>query len=508
MEDFNNLLCSSFFLLLLSFPVVFFFFFYIIKKKKIRCSSSSNNKQGSVVNFYEIVKNGHRFLDWSTERLQASATHTVTLPGIVLTTSPSNVEHVIKTNFRNYPKGPRSIATLEDLLGRGIFNSDGDHWRTQRKLASPGFNTKTIRTFLLDAVRSEVADRLLPFLSAAGAESAVVDLQDVLERFAFDNVCKVAFDVDPGRLSSRGGSGEGDAFACSYEAATAIVMGRFKTPRLLWSLRRLLGLGRERALKRELAVLKDFAAKVVNEKRRDHAIGTGGGRDLLSMVMAEGDFSDEFLRDLVLNYVLAGRDTTSSAMSWFFWLVSSRPEVERRIVGETESVRARHGSSAGSMFTLEELREMSYLHAALSEAMRLYPPVALETRYCAEGDVLPDGTEVGKGVIVMHSPYAMGRMESLWGEDCGEFRPERWLDPDGVFQPRSPYEYPVFHGGPRMCLGKDMAYIQMKAVVASVMERFVVDVVVEEEEREREPEPELVVVLRMKKGLPVRIIAR
>ncbi|KAJ6829581.1 putative cytochrome P450 94B3-like [Iris pallida] len=305
------------------------------------------------------------------------------------------------------------------------------------------------------------------------AESAVVDLQDVLERFAFDNVCKVAFDVDPGRLSSRGGSGEGDAFACSYEAATAIVVGRFKTPRLLWSLRRLLGLGRERALKRELAVLKDFAAKVVNEKRRDHAIGTGGGRDLLSMVMAEGDFSDEFLRDLVLNYVLAGRDTTSSAMSWFFWLVSSRPEVGRRIVGETESVRARHGSSAGSMFTLEELREMSYLHAALSEAMRLYPPVALETRDCAEGDVLPDGTEVGKGVIVMHSPYAMGRMESIWGEDCGEFRPERWLDPDGVFQPRSPYEYPVFHGGPRMCLGKDMAYIQMKAVVASVMERFV-----------------------------------
>ncbi|KAJ6834912.1 putative cytochrome P450 94B3-like [Iris pallida] len=505
MEDLNNLLCSSLLLVLLSFPVVFFFFYII--KKKIRRSSS---KQGPTLNFYELVKNGHRFLDWSTERLQASATHTVALSGIVLTASPSNVEHVIKTNFRNYPKGPRNIATLEDLLGRGIINSDGDHWRTQRKLASPGFNTKTIRTFLLDAVRSEVADRLLPFLSAAaaGAESAVVDLQDVLERFAFDNVCKVAFDVDPGRLSSRGGSGEGDAFACSYEAATAIVVGRFKTPRLLWSLRRLLGLGRERALKRELAVLKDFAAKVVNEKRRDHAIGTGGGRDLLSMVMAEGDFSDEFLRDLVLNYVLAGRDTTSSAMSWFFWLVSSRPEVGRRIVGETESVRARHGSSAGSMFTLEELREMSYLHAALSEAMRLYPPVALETRDCAEGDVLPDGTEVGKGVIVMHSPYAMGRMESIWGEDCGEFRPERWLDADGVFQPRSPYEYPVFHGGPRMCLGKDMAYIQMKAVVASVMERFVVDVVVEEEEREREPEPELGLVLRMKKGLPVRIRAR
>ncbi|KAH7864814.1 hypothetical protein Vadar_034154 [Vaccinium darrowii] len=88
--------------------------------------------------------------------------------------------------------------------------------------------------------------------------------------------------------------------------------------------------------------------------------------------------------------------------------------------------------------------------------MRLYPPVQFDSKFCQEDDTLPDGTFVKKGTRVTYHPYAMGRMERIWGPDCLEFKPERWLE-NGVFRPVSPFKYPVFQAGVRVCLGKELA---------------------------------------------------
>ncbi|KAK1278974.1 Cytochrome P450 86B1 [Acorus gramineus] len=98
----------------------------------------------------------------------------------------------------------------------------------------------------------------------------------------------------------------------------------------------------------------------------------------------------------------------------------------------------------------------------------------------------------------------MGRLESIWGNDCLEYRPERWLgEEDGVFKAESSFKYPVFHAGPRMCLGKEMAYTQMKSIAACVIERFVIDVVAPSQ-----PQHVLSLTLRMKGGLHVRVRER
>ncbi|MCL7026598.1 hypothetical protein MKW94_010330 [Papaver nudicaule] len=68
---------------------------------------------------------------------------------------------------------------------------------------------------------------------------------------------------------------------------------------------------------------------------------------------------------------------------------------------------------------------MVYIHASLCESMRLYPPVPIDSKEAASDDILPDGTIVMKGMRVSYSPFAMGRMENLWGSDCNEFKPER-----------------------------------------------------------------------------------
>ncbi|CAI0544384.1 unnamed protein product [Linum tenue] len=118
------------------------------------------------------------------------------------------------------------------------------------------------------------------------------------------------------------------------------------------------------------------------------------------------------------------------------------------------------------------MTEMHYLTSAVYETLRLFPPVQFDSKFALNDDVLPDGTIVRKGDRVTYHPYAMGRMESIWGPDRLEFRPERWLNDDGLFVPRSPYEYPVFQGGSRVCLGKEMAIVEMKTVILAVIRRF------------------------------------
>jgi cytochrome P450 len=157
----------------------------------------------------------------------------------------------------------------------------------------------------------------------------------------------------------------------------------------------------------------------------------------------------------------------------------------------------------------EELKGMHYLHAAITEAMRLYPPVPINSRVAAADDVLPDGTTVRAGWFADYSAYAMGRMPRLWGPRCREFLPERWLDVDqGEFVAADAARYPVFHGGPRACLGKEMAYVQMKAVAAAVIRRFRVEPVRAPASMDAPPPYEMAVTLRMKGGLRVRIRRR
>ncbi|KAJ6352311.1 hypothetical protein OIU76_001512 [Salix suchowensis] len=88
--------------------------------------------------------------------------------------------------FYDYEKGSKSRQTLFDFLGNGIFNIDGDSWKFQRQVSSHEFNTKSLRKFVETVVDTEVSQRLIPILSTAAANNTVLDLQDILQRFAFD----------------------------------------------------------------------------------------------------------------------------------------------------------------------------------------------------------------------------------------------------------------------------------------------------------------------------------
>jgi len=154
--------------------------------------------------FPHLAKNGHRLVEWSVEVAKRSPTQTTTfkapgLPGLVITANPDNVEHIAKTSFANSPKGDFLPSKLEDFLGHGIFNFDGEQW-LWRKAASVEFSKRSLRKFILYSVQSEVVGRLLPLLEQAERHGRTLDMQHVFECFTLDNICNVAFGEDPGLL--------------------------------------------------------------------------------------------------------------------------------------------------------------------------------------------------------------------------------------------------------------------------------------------------------------------
>ncbi|VAI59151.1 unnamed protein product [Triticum turgidum subsp. durum] len=305
---------------------------------------------------------------------------------VTVTCDPRNLEHVLKARFDNYPKGPFWHGVFQDLLGDGIFNSDGDTWLAQRKTAALEFTTRTLRTAMSRWVSRSIHGRLLPILADAAKGKAHVDLQDLLLRLTFDNICGLAFGKDPETLAQ--GLPENE-FASAFDRATEATLNRFIFPECLWRCKKWLSLGMETTLTSSMAHVDQYLAAVIKKRKLELAAGNGKcdtaatHDDLLSRFMRKGSYSDESLQHVALNFILAGRDTSSVALSWFFWLVSTHPAVERKI-----------------------------------------------------------------------------------------FRPERWLSADGTkFEQHDSYKFVAFNAGPRVCLGKDLAYLQMKNIAGSVLLR-------------------------------------
>ncbi|XP_042500102.1 cytochrome P450 704C1-like [Macadamia integrifolia] len=392
------------------------------------------------------------------------------------TTDPQNVEHILKTKFDIYIKGSLS-HDIEDLFGNGIFNADGDKWRQQRKIASSEFSTRVLSDFSCAVFRRKAA-KLAEIILGFQAMNQSFDIQDFLMRSSLDSIFKVGFGVDLDCLE--GSSEEGRAFIKAFDDSNRHIFWRNSDP--FWKLRKILNLGSEASLKKNIKIMDDFVFGVISNKRKlmFEQQNYNKKKDILSRFLVESKkdpqrMTDQYLRDIILNFMIAGKDTTAGTLSWFFYLLCKHPLIQEKVAEEVrEVINCKENENNIDAFkeclTDAAVEKMHYLHASLTETLRLYPAVPIDGRSADTDDVLPDGFKVKRGDVVFYLAYAMGRMTHIWGEDAEEFRPERWLN-NGVFQPESQFKFVSFHAGPRICLGKEFAYRQMK-IVAMVLLHF------------------------------------
>ena len=386
-------------------------------------------------------------------------------PHFVVTTDPRVVQHILSSNFDNYIKGPDWHRRFKDLLGDGIFNVDGKLWYLHRKLSSRMFSTGNFRDNMLKVFLRH-GETVVGTLDGAAASGAPLDLQDLFLRFTLDSIGDIAFGEDVGSLTQRD-----VPFATAFDFCQHVTNERFLLP--FWEVVEPL-LPRGRQMRANLKILDEYTFALLARRRATHAEGgeaAGGPRDLLSHFIgredAEGQpFDDRMLRDIVMNFIIAGRDTTAQLLSWTFYLLTQHPEVEARLLAEVEA------ALGGGGVTWEGLKQMRYAHAVLMETLRLYPSVPKDAKCAAADDVLPDGTQVRKGMFVGFLPYAMGRSPRLWGESAEVFDPERWLRDECAMREPNLFKFTAFQAGPRRCLGMDMAHLEAKAVLATLLPRF------------------------------------
>ncbi|CAN6302364.1 unnamed protein product [Urochloa humidicola] len=463
-----------------------------------------------------LLGNLHHLHEWITSLLVASHLNFLfTGPPrsgmqFFVTADPANVRHVFTSNFGNYPKGPE-FEEIFDILGGGIFTADGDSWHRQRAKAQLLMSSPAFRGFVSRYSRDKVGNALLPLLAHFAGAGEAFDLQDVFLRLTFDTTTTLVFGVDPGCLSV--GLPE-VPFARAMDDAMHVLLLRHVVPMTWWKLARRLGVGHERKMEAARRTIDAFVADTIATRRaekatRAAAAGAVGSADLLSSYIDDDAGGEEgvdaFLRDTTINLMLAGRDTTGSALSWFFYLLTQNPRVAARILQELQTVKGTASTTPDGMVTFDpdELGRLTYLHAALCESLRLYPPVPQELKEAVAGDVLPCGHEVRAGDKVLVWLYAMGRMEEVWGSDCREFRPERWIEDNGRVRYVPSYRFMSFNSGPRTCLGKDMAFVQLKAAAAAVVWNFEVVAV-----PGHVVEPKLSIILHMKNGFMVTVKRR
>ncbi|GAA0170485.1 oxygenase [Lithospermum erythrorhizon] len=425
----------------------------------------------------------------------------------IYTSDPVNVEYMLKTNFKNYGKGWHNYSILSSLLGDGIFAVDGEKWREQRKVSSYEFSTKVLRDFSTVIFRRNAA-KLANILTEAATSNRVMDIQDLLMKSTLDSIFKVAFGVELDTMC--GSSEEGTAFGNAFDDASALTLWRYVD--VSWQIKRALNIGSEAKLKKRIKVIDNFVFNLIHKKieqmHKSEYDSSMKKDDILSRFLQFNENDPKYLRDIILNFIIAGKDTTATTLAWFIYMLCKHPLVQEKAAEEVRKATSKEETSDfadfASSVSEEALEKMHYLHAAITETLRLYPAVPVDAKICFSDDTLPDGFSVKKGDMVSYQPYAMGRMRFIWGDDAEDFIPERWLDENGFFQQESPFKFTAFQAGPRMCLGREFAYRQMKIFSTMLLKFFILKL----SDESKEANYRTMINLHIDGGLPVCVLHR
>jgi len=262
-------------------------------------------------------------------------------------------------------------------------------------------------------------------------------------------------------------------FANAFNESVSSSEARFFNP--FWNILGKL-LSSERTLSKSLPVLNQFASKLLAEKKSNLS---KKDTDVLSRFMTLKDengnlYTDQFLRDTIMNFIIAGKDTTTQTMTWSCYLLAKNPEKEKILLDEINDL------FPNQTLDFEKVsKQMPYMRAVIDEDLRLYPPVPGDPKYCTEDNVLPNGFKIYKGQRVAWSAYIMGRLPEFW--DCPEeFRPERFIEPEKYNGGKSidnPYLHIPFQQGKRICLGKEMAFLEISTILTMVLSQFKFEIV-------------------------------
>ncbi|KAI2617316.1 cytochrome P450 [Hypomontagnella submonticulosa] len=380
----------------------------------------------------------------------------------ITTDEPDNVRAVLSINFDDWIIPQVRIRAFIPVLGyHSIFTTNGDEWRHARATLRPAF------------VRDQVADlrcldrhvsRLVARIPRDGSR---FDLQAMFQMLTTDTISDFMFGHSTDLLTTR--PEDGLRFGRCFDVSMQKIANR---ARLGW----MTMIFKDRELTEVAAFQNAYVDKYIAEVKRERAEkgdlekADGSKKYMFLNELLESGESDEVVRDHLMSIFTAGRDTTTSVLTYLFFELSRRPDVFEAIRREIRDLDL----DGDKLPTWETLRNMKYLNWAIKEVLRLNPPVATNAREAVRDTILPvgggpDGKSpifVRKGTLLRYLPWSLHRRKDIYGDDADEFRPERWETL------RPTFEYVPFNAGPRICVGQQFALTQIAFVTLRLLQAF------------------------------------
>ena len=396
-----------------------------------------------------------------------------------LLTDPADVERVLVSEADRFRKPEFQDDALGDLLGKGLLLSEGRTWRQQRELATPAFRPGRLTGFADDIVAHN--DDLLADWFDGAEVDVELDMTEVTLAVIVDLM--LGTDLNDRRVRT-------------IREALEPLGARFEPDPVRFAAPRWLPMPGDGEYRNAVETMEDVIDDIVSERRGSHgdAAADEGPDDLLSILLRaqdRGEQSDRQIRDEVMTMLLAGHDTTALTLTYAWYLLSQHPEIERRVHDEIGAVLG------GDPPTMADVRDLDLVERVVDEAMRLYPPVYTMFRE-PKGRVELGGYQIPEDAAIMLSQWAMHRSERYW-DAPDEFDPDRWTR--DVDRPR--FAYFPFGGGPRHCIGKHLAKLEAKLILARTAQRYRLEYA-----RKREPELRPTLTMHPRDGMPMRVHER
>uniref|UniRef100_H3GRJ9 Cytochrome P450 n=1 Tax=Phytophthora ramorum TaxID=164328 RepID=H3GRJ9_PHYRM len=443
-------------------------------------------------NILDAGGNAERFHDWLNEQSTEfdNRPWMFTIPGrpanIVLS-SPEIFEDVLKTQDDVFLRGPTGQHISYDLFGNGMVITDGDLWFYHRKTASHLFSMQMMK----DVMEATVCEKLSVFLDVLGVyhtRGRTFSVKQELSHFTMDVIAKIAFGIELDTLKNSPDRDDDHEFLKAFNKACVAFGVRIQSPMWLWELKRYLNVGWERVFKENNTIIQKFINDVIVQSMNKKAELAAKGeklvaRDLISLFMEsklrqteEMHIEDDdatIMRDMVMSFAFAGKDSTADNMCWFIVNMNRYPEVLQKIREEMKDKLPGLLTGEIKVPTQDQVRDLVYLEAVMKENMRLHPSTGFIVREAMESTTLVDGTFVEKGQTLMISSYCNARNKRTWGEDALEFKPERMIDPEtGKLRVLSPYVFSGFGSGQHVCIGQKFAMMEIKLTLATLFSKF------------------------------------
>lgn len=364
---------------------------------------------------------------------------------------PACVEHVLQTNYQNYCRG-KFYAAFKLFMGEGLLTNDGAAWIDHRRLAQPLFHRRSVErmaTHLTDAT-----DVMLARWQERRQPDAPIDIVPEMLRLSLSMLGRVLFSTDLGDHAAT--------------VAPAVRVWQIAMIQHTGSISSMLPAWLPSPQQRRLEQARRTLDAVIGATIDAHQRPDASSEDLVALLLAGRDpqtgatLSRQQVHNELMTIFLAGHETTATALSWALYLIATHPDMRHRLEAELSSVLGER------VPTVADLAQLPYLSMVVDETLRLYPPVWGFPRDAVAEDTI-GGYHIPAGSTVFLSPFITHRHPAFW-DNPEAFDPERFT-PEQVAQ-RPKFAYMPFGGGPRLCIGKHLALLELQLGIAMIAQRY------------------------------------